>query len=72
MPSPQSIDAREVGCGAKVLASVKVPTTVAGGRAMPVLGVSRVAGPAVRAASAMIAEPLTTVTEPPSSVTVTV
>ena len=40
--------------------------------ATPVLGVSRVAAPAVSVASAMMAEPETMVAEPPSSVTVTV
>ena len=38
-----------------MLASVKVPTTVAAGSATPVLGVSRVAAPAVSAASAITA-----------------
>ena len=55
-----------------MLASVKVATTVELGSAMPVLGVERVAAPAVSAASAMMAEPETMVEAPPSSVTVTV
>ena len=71
-PSPQSMVAVKSAVVAKVLASVKVATTVVLGSAMPVLGVSRVAAPAVSAASAMMLDPATMVAAPPSSVTVTV
>ena len=63
-PSPQSMLAVKSAVVANVLASVKVPTTVEAGSATPVLGVSRVAAPAVSAASAMVADPATTVDAP--------
>ena len=46
-PSPQSMLAMKSAVVANVLPSVKVATTVVLGSAMPVLGVSRVAAPAV-------------------------
>ena len=57
---------------ATVLASVKVPTTMPASGDAGVFGVQQGGAPAVSAASAMTAVPETMVTEPPSSVTVTV
>ena len=74
MPSPQSMLAMKSAVVATGLASVKVATTVVLGSATPVLGVSRVAGPAVRVASAMTAveAPVTVIGSAlPSSVTAT-
>ncbi len=72
MPSPQSMVPVKSAIVANVLASVKVPTTVVAGSAIPVWAVSRVAGPGGQCGVGDDGRAGEVVVAPPSSVTVTV